>query len=364
MNAHWRWLRGLSLAFVAAALAAAYRVDSLPGPARLTRSVHVRRVQESVADLGIEAPDVFRCVVAAPSRRASLIHAWRIAAFLDQVEAEPRSAVTALWRRGLDERFGVSFSTSGAKEPRLLIHWPSLEEGHDGQLLAAMAECGVPANAIVRTSRGDWTIQEWLNAACTRGDALEEPEFLATPFAIYFSGHPSRFIGFRGYCDDILDRLINSDAGSTGTCSGTHRLYSIAVLLNVNQSVPIMTSESEEQGRQYLQRIGSQLEAIQHEDGAWRLDWADDRPFLAPQDTSVSWGGDVQITAHHLEWIAVNPFQTMEDTTVLRALRFLDRCIREASDRDISRDYCGYTHALRAMLLWGTTVRDGERADP
>jgi hypothetical protein len=364
MIGRWRKLGGLSVALVAAALAVAYRLDRLPRRVVLAHSAHVQRVQESVVDLGIEAQDVFRCVVAAPSRRASLIHAWRIAAFLDQVEEEPRSAVAVLWRRGLDERFGVSFSTSGAKEPRLLIHWPSVEEGHDGQFLAAMAECGVPANAIVRTSRGERTIQEWLDSDCTRRAVLEEPEFLATPFAIYYRGHVSRVIGFRGYCDDILDRLINSDTGSTGTCSGTHRLYSIAVLLNVNQSVPILTSASEEKGRRHLQRLGSQLHAIQHKDGAWRMDWADDRPFTAPQDTIIRWGGDVQITAHHLEWIAVNPFETMDDTTVLRALRFLDRCIGEASDRDISRDYCGYTHALRAMLLWGTNVRDGGQADP
>jgi len=364
MIGRWRKLGGAAVAVIAACLAAAYRLDSLPGHARLVHSAHVRRVQVLVGDLGIEAHEVFRCVVAAPSRRASLIHAWRIVAFLDQFEGEPRLALAALWRRGLTERFGVSFSALPAKESRLLIHWPSLEEGHDGQFLAAMAESGVPANAIVRTSRGERTIQEWLDSDCTRRAVLEEPEFLATPFAIYFRGHVSRVIGFRGYCDDILDRLINSDTGSTGTCSGTHRLYSIAVLLNVNQSEPILTSESEEKGRRYLQRLGSQLHAIQHEHGAWRMDWADDHPFTAPQDTSIRWGGDVQITAHHLEWIAVNPFETMEDTTVLRALRFLDRCIVEASDRDIRTDYCGYTHALRAMLLWGTNVRDGGQADP
>ncbi len=47
------------------------------------------------------------------------------------------------------------------------------------------------------------------------------------------------------------------------------------------------------------------------------------------------------------------------DSTAVRALSFLDRCIREVSDRDISCDYCGYTHALRAMLLWRANVRDG-----
>jgi len=364
-NRFW-WMLGGGAVFslglvglIVAAVTVRSRDESMEQPARLLSSAQVQRVAGSMAGLSVDAKDIWQCVVMAPPGRASLIHAWRVVAFMDEWGGDgPSSPVAALWRRGLTERFGVSLSASVPQESGMVIDWPSLEEAHSGQFLAAMAECGVPAQAIVRTSGGQWTIQQLLEARCSRRDVLAEPEFATVPFAMYHRKQASRFWGLRDYCGDVLESLSNSAVKSAAPCSGTHRLYSMAVLLNVNQAVPILSGEAENRGRLYLERIGAQLQALQHVDGAWRFDWADDSRFTAPKGASADWGEDIAITAHHLEWIAVNPFHTVSDTSVLRALEFIDRSIRTASTADIRKNYCGYTHAIRALLLWHAQVRD------
>ena len=183
--------------------------------------------------------------------------------------------------------------------------------------------------------------------------AGDDAEFAAVSFALYapdkrgFTNKLNERVTF----DGLMWSLSETPVGK-GACYGTHVCYAVARLLAVNEQVPILSQSGVRCGKDYLVRIASLLLATQHPDRAWRADWSEGGRWGRPAPTSLSWGGDVHVTGHHLEWVAIAPHRVLPADSIHRAIDFLARSVRAATPEEIVGSYCPWSHAARSLLLW------------
>jgi hypothetical protein len=341
-------------------------------PVWLSSTRQLDRVRQDDTGPIIALDDVLKCLRIHPHGRGDAIHAWRVLGVADsRSRGDHLGAVLESLgidvARGYELLFpcettivgsgGAGNSNSrgdapGINDKRVVLRWPTMEEAHEGQFLAAMAESRVPANALVLSANGRTTIRDLVEESCLSPRTVAAVEFSAVALAVYGQPECRWFAEPSRQFDEIMAMLLERADAEEATCHGTHVLYSIAAMLNVNRSRPILGAAAEARGRVHLALVGRRLGQMQHSDGAWRFDWRRNRPFEAPAGQQAGWGADVQVTAHHLEWIAVAPTEVLPDDAVIRALGFLHQRLHVAGDTDIRRDYCGYTHAIRSLLVW------------
>jgi hypothetical protein len=341
-------------------------------PVWLSSTRQLDRVRQDDAGPFVALDDVLRCLRIHPPGRGDAIHAWRVFGVADSSSRGDHfgAVIESLGidvARGYELPFlrettvvgsgGAGNSNSRGDAPRIndqrvVLRWSTIEEAHEGQFLAAMAESRVPASALVLSANGRSTIRDLVDESCLSPRTVAAAEFSAVALAVYGRPEYRWFTEPRRQFDEIMAMLLERADEEEATCHGTHVLYSIAAMLNVNQSRPILGPVAEARGRAHLAHIGRRLGQMQHSDGAWRFDWRRNRPFEAPAGQHAGWGADVQVTAHHLEWIAVAPTEVLPDDAVIRALGFLHKRVHVARDTDIRMDYCGYTHAIRSLLVW------------
>jgi len=339
-------------------------------------------IPPEIRTIAVSRRDVEKCIRNRPAGRGDLIHAWRVLvcaelAGVGSVSSPPGSAGWDESARRIGRAWPAQGSTSGfakaariarasdSDDPaneRLVLEWPTVDEAHPGQFLAAMAEGRVPSSSIIRSPAGEQTVSEMLEAARTDPRFLGAHEFAAVALAVYGPRRTGEGLWGDAMFDRIMEALVHDAESDREACHGTHVLHAIAALLNVHRSTPILGAAAETQGRRRLAHAGRQLVSLQHPDGAWRFDWRRPRVYEAPASELAAWGGDVQITAHHLEWMAYSPENVVPATSIRRALEFLAERVHAADDTDVRRDFCGYTHAVRALLVWGVVIDSQELA--
>lgn len=244
---------------------------------------------------------------------------------------------------GVDVRWGHEFCAS--------VH-------HD-HLLASLSEAGVPIDA---------TIYPPGNQPRTFGDLLQqaarnfrvdekEVEWSAMAFALWLPPDTKswktadrRTVTF----DLIAKRLMRGDA-RFGVCGGTHRIYSLVVLLRVDAAHDILTPPIKQTVRDYLMTMRDVIIAAQFPDGHWAGNWPNGKrsvtnPINEPEYKAVI------ATGHHLEWLAIAPPEFHPPREVVqRAARWLIANVRKQSQQDILAKYTFYSHVGNALALWRKT---------
>jgi hypothetical protein len=243
------------------------------------------------------------------------------------------------------------------------------KEAHEDQLLAVLAELGVPLSHVLTTSRGTRSVRRLLDDALAKFNLEQaEIEWSALAFALYIPPRVSwedRF-GTRTTFDDLAAEMMRRPLNETRVCAGTHLTYSLAVMLRVDEMTPFFTEPVRRRVRSYLERLVAAAVRNQWPDGAWDLNWHADAPVRSAQ-TEGEDAMRVLATGHQVEWLVILPTDLLPPQEhLLRALRWLHGRLQAASESEITEHFCPYSHAGRVLSVTSRptdhppeSIRDG-----
>jgi len=251
----------------------------------------------------------------------------------------------------------------GAKTPPLLTGSPQgvkvrLREGmatasHVDHTLATLAECGTPVDFPVQTASAQATVKSLL-AQSLREFSLNQTEYewSALIFALYLP--QKKWISREGQeitFDLLADRLMRQRY-SQGVCFGNHRLYTLTILLRVDETEGILTPESRQRAIAHLAEATRRLVESQAQDGSWDGGWSGEQSANTEAAPSAL-GQRILATGHALEWWAMAPTEVHPPREVMvRAAQWLYTAIDGMDAATIQKNYTFLSHAGRALALW------------
>jgi hypothetical protein len=142
-----------------------------------------------------------------------------------------------------------------------------------------------------------------------------------------------------------------------GVCSGTHRVYSLMVLLRLNDQFPGLLTESVRGDvYNYLAQVRDAITASQFPDGHWPSNWPDGADAVAhPADDDLS--KTVIATGHHLEWLAIAPKDLHPpEEQIRKAFRWAIDTTTAQTRKEILDRYTFFSHVGSAGALWRSTT--------
>ncbi len=228
-------------------------------------------------------------------------------------------------------------------------------EAHSGQLLASLAESGVPLTAVATTADGKYTVSSILaDTIATFNLKRPQIEWVATALALYLPPQCSwrNKFGTNYTFDNLVDKLLaTSFEDPQLSCQGTHLLYSLAVIRQADQKHQILSKQTRERLSTFLARQVTHLVDTQQLMGQWPDRWyAQESVERLPQSTSMLGKVDrlgVTNAGHHLEWLLLlTDDLAPPDHVCIRAARWLHTQIQIASSEQLLNAYCPYCHGV------------------
>ncbi|MEX0700621.1 MAG: hypothetical protein WD069_00855 [Planctomycetales bacterium] len=294
-------------------------------------------------------------------------HALRIWG-VDATFADPAALSGAEMRDFLCDhaRFLSSWSEQPV-EPLLIerplgiaVRWDRKPGGsvHHDHWLASLTEAGVRIDQpVFGPARRDSTVRDVLQEAL-RDFRLDEAEVewsamafgLWLPPAKEWRDGEGRTVSF----DSIAKRLMRGH-GRYGVCTGTHRVYSLMLLVRLDDDHAILSPAVRDESLAHLARVRDLLVESQYDEGFWHANWSDG----AAAKNAVLDDADhrrVIATGHHLEWLAIAPPELHPPRDVLhRAADWLIRETLAVPDQELRERYTFYSHVGNALALWRNT---------
>lgn len=243
------------------------------------------------------------------------------------------------------------------------IRWASDQSAsvHHDHMLASLAEAGVTLDRAVYTPARRTTLHE-IYAEALRDFRLDEREtewsvmafgsFLAPQKTSSWRNSQGREITF----DMLATRLLRSHK-QKGVCLGTHRVYSLMMLLRLDDEYgDLVSAETREDVMAYLAEVRQLIMDAQSEDGSWPPNWSDGAEADVKKDPQEKLYRRVIATGHHLEWLAIAPQELHpphED--IVRAARWIVQNVRDTPQELIDASYTFYSHVGNGLSLWRQT---------
>lgn len=262
---------------------------------------------------------------------------------------------------------GEYLASWGPKVPPLLqdettgvaIRWGK-EEGasvHHDHWLACLTEAGIGLHEVVSTPGRQCELADVLQEAL-RDFRLDETEVEWSAMAFGFWIAPQktwttrdgRVLSF----DLLADRLMRGHK-RFGVCSGTHRLYSLVVLMRLDDDHDIISDETRARIMDHMRTVRDLITVCQFEDGHWASNWSEGADSLnKPIDDELY--KKVIATGHHLEWMAIAPQELhVPREQILKAADWVIKTTCEQSQSDIGTRYTFFSHVGNALALWRKT---------
>lgn len=229
---------------------------------------------------------------------------------------------------------------------------------HHDHWLASLTEAGTPLDEPVFTpSRNQKTLGDVLQQTL-RDFRLDEREveWSAMAFGLWlapvdrWTTSDGREVSF----DLLADRLIRG-VEHVGVCHGTHRLYSLVVLIRLDDDIRILSPETREKILAHLRHVRDLLIRSQFPDGHWPSNWDEGASAVsAPADEAIF--HQVIATGHHLEWLALAPEELHPPREMIhKAVRWaIQTTVQEPLDSVLER-YTFFSHVGGALALWRNT---------
>lgn len=240
------------------------------------------------------------------------------------------------------------------------IRWGSQEGAsvHHDHWLACLTEAGVNLHEPVFTpNQHTKTINDALQQAL-RDFRLDEREFewSALAFGLWLPPVKSwqtadgRTVSF----DMLAQRLLRGHM-RVGVCHGTHRLYSMMVLVRLDDEFRILSPDVRNQILTHLKHVRQLLIDSQFADGHWPSNWQEGAKAVKTP-TNDPLFKKVIATGHHLEWLAIAPEELHPPRESIRkAARWtIDTAIAQKPD-EILGFYTFFSHVGGALALWRNT---------
>ena len=258
-------------------------------------------------------------------------------------------------------RYGARFPLH--QKAALGTEQPSAES-HPGQTLSVLAGLGVPLSQPIQLPDDETgTLQQVLDDMAANFVLEGEIYWDAAALTLYVP--PARSwtnkFGEEFTFDMLAEELLNRDLAES-SCSGTHGLISLTILMRVDEQTEILSPRIRKKLRQRLADVATVLVEGQLPDGSWQLDWhapLSGRPSSRNQRRTETTG--VLATGHHLEWLLMLPDEMRPDDQVFaRAAEWLlAALLQQTEDREwVQRWYCPASHAARAVKILSDTPEE------
>lgn len=228
---------------------------------------------------------------------------------------------------------------------------------HHDHWLACLTEAGVDLHEPVFTPNRRREVADVLQEAL-RDFRLDETEveWSALAFGLWiapqktWTNRHGRELSF----DLLAERLMRGHK-RFGVCSGTHRLYSLMVLVRLDDNHDILSDATRSQIMEHLKSVRDLIVTCQFPDGHWPSNWADGADALKkPIDDELF--KKVIATGHHLEWLAIAPEELHPPREfILKAADWVIQTTTEQSESDIAGKYTFFSHVGNALALWRKT---------
>jgi hypothetical protein len=246
------------------------------------------------------------------------------------------------------------------QEAGVAVRWGYVDGAsvHHDHWLASLTEAGVSLDEPVFTpSQREHTIRDVLQQSLWdfRVDEVET-EWSALAFGLWLPPQREwRLRDGRVVTFDLLaDRLMRGDR-KLGVCAGTHRVYSLMVLVRLDDEFQILTPTMRDRVWSHLETVRDAITVSQFPDGHWPSNWADGADAVAkPVDEELY--KKVIATGHHLEWLAIAPPELHPPREqILNAADWVIGVTRGQSDAEIAQRYTFFSHIGNALALWRKT---------
>jgi len=246
------------------------------------------------------------------------------------------------------------------QEAGVSVRWGKLDGAsvHHDHWLASLTEAGVSLDEPVFTpGRRGHTIGDVLQQSLWdfRVDEIET-EWSALAFGLWLPPERAwRLRDGREVSFDLLaERLMRGDR-KLGVCAGTHRVYSLMVLVRLDDEFQILSPSMRAKAWRHLETVRDAIAVSQFPDGHWPSNWADGADAVANPIDEEHYK-KVIATGHHLEWLAIAPTELHPPRAlILKAADWVIGTTRAQSDADIVQRYTFFSHVGNALALWRKT---------
>ncbi|HUE72609.1 MAG TPA: hypothetical protein VMP01_17115 [Pirellulaceae bacterium] len=238
---------------------------------------------------------------------------------------------------------------------------------HSDDILATLAESGIPLDATIRLRNGEKAKVADLLEGTRQRFYLDRLEYEWSIIAFVRYGHPLK--PWRNKYGEKIDiaglvKELTDKPAEIGPCDGLHRLEALAVLYRIDQMSPALPPRVKHRLLSYMKRVSDQLALSQSVEGYWSSGWSRTSQL---QSEGPTLHDKLLVTGHHLEWLALAPEEAQPPReTIVRAGQWLTRTLLEMDSMQLHKAYGPYSHAARALCLWKgvePVAAWGERAE-
>lgn len=230
---------------------------------------------------------------------------------------------------------------------------------HHDHWLASLTEAGATLSTPVYGPgrRGD-SIETVLREALRDFHLDErEAEWTAMAYGLWLPPtHEWIGAGGRKYSFDLIAHRLMRGECETGVCVGTHRVYSLVLLMRLDDQFPEVLSDPVRlEVNAHLEKVRDWIRVGQFPDGHWSGDWPHGADAVkTPREDKLS--TQIIATGHHLEWQAIAPAHLrLSDEQNRKAVEWLLATMRKHSQAEVLQNYTFYTHVGKAFALWRKT---------
>ncbi|MCA8995690.1 MAG: hypothetical protein KDA80_01855 [Planctomycetaceae bacterium] len=226
---------------------------------------------------------------------------------------------------------------------------------HHDHWLACVTEAGATLDTpVYAPSRRHSTLNDVLQEAM-RDFRLDEREieWTAMGFGLWISPHKTWIgSGGRKYSFDlIVDRLMRGHK-VLGVCVGTHRVYSLMLLIRLDDEFDILSDSAREQAYAYLESIRDLITASQFEDGHWSEGWHRGAEEVT-DPTDGEFYRSIIATGHHLEWLSIAPPELHPpEEKIKKAVDWIIDVTKQQTRSDVKTRFTFLTHVGSALCNW------------
>lgn len=226
---------------------------------------------------------------------------------------------------------------------------------HVDHTLASLAECGTPLDFDLSLPGQIVPLRSLLASAVARFEINQQEYEWTTLAAALYAVDGSPWYAADG---DRMDfnrcaRRLMRQQYQQGVCYGNHRLYTLVMLLRIDEQKPLLDQPTRDEISAHLREATRRLVASQAPDGYWDQNWPDAKSAARDEKLDTPLSRRILATGHALEWWAMAPAEFHPPREVLvRAGQWLAKEIDSMDNAAIEKNYTFLSHAGRALRLW------------
>jgi len=229
---------------------------------------------------------------------------------------------------------------------------------HHDHLLACVTEAGAPLDTpVYGPARRDTTLYDVVQESLLDFRLDErETEWTAMAFGLWIAPEKNwRGADGRHYSFDLLVSRLMRGQKELGVCSGTHRVYSLMMLIRLDDEFDILSDEARADAYGYLENVRDAIVECQFEDGHWPSNWPDGKAAL-DDPVKEDLYKQVIATGHHLEWLSIAPKDLHPpEEMIKKAADWVVATTKAQTREEIAQRYTFFSHVGAALANWRST---------